>query len=154
LSVMLKLIYTLGTGTRGIDNFLKIIKNFHIETVVDVRRFPTSKIEDFKKERLLLRCLKEGIEYIHLGDELGGYRKGGYEKWTKSDAFKSGIDKVAKIANNKIVCIICAETLPWKCHRRFIGKKLLTMGYRVIHIIDEKHTWVPKNESSKQMAFK
>jgi len=141
---MLKSIYTLGTGTRGIAVFFKIINFFHIDTIVDVRRFPTSKFEDFKKENLFRFCIKEGIEYIHLGDELGGYRKGGYEEWTKSKEFKSGVEKIVKIAHNKTVCIICAETLPWKCHRRFIGAELNRLGFDVIHIIDEKHLWKPK----------
>lgn len=119
-----------------------MIKINHINMVVDVRRFPTSKFETFKKENLSQVCNSEGIEYLHLGNELGGYRKGGYEEYTKTDEFASGIEKLINFSSKSTICIICAETLPWKCHRRFIGKKLVEMGYEVIHIIDEKRIWV------------
>jgi|UniRef100_A0A7V3RIA1 uncharacterized protein (DUF488 family) len=134
-------IYTLGTGTRGIKVFFRILKDFQIDTIVDVRRFPTSRFEEFKKEKLIHYCIEEGVEYIYFGCELGGYRKNGYEEWTKTQEFKSGIDKICKIAENKTLCIICAETLPWKCHRRYIGAELTRLGFNVIHIIDENHVW-------------
>ncbi|MEO0122834.1 MAG: DUF488 domain-containing protein [candidate division WOR-3 bacterium] len=141
---MSRIIYTLGTGTRGIKNFFKIIKNKNIDIIVDVRRFPTSKFEEFKKKHLERICNEEGIVYLYFGNELGGFRKGGYEGYMKTDEFTRGIDEIVKISYDKTICIICAETLPWKCHRRFIAKKLMEIGYEVIHIIDEKHSWQQK----------
>ncbi len=134
-------IYTLGTGMRSLNEFLKIIKQNRINIVADVRRFPTSRFEEFKKETLNQTCIKEGIDYIYFGNELGGFRSGGYERYTETEEFIKGINELAKIAHSKTICIICAETLPWKCHRRFIAKKLMEMGYEVIHIIDERRTY-------------
>lgn len=134
-------IFTLGTGNRSINEFIDILKKNKIQVVIDVRRFPTSRFEDFKKERLGSICKNEGIDYVHLGNELGGYRKGGYEEYTKTKDFQCGLNELLKFAQKKVVCIICAETLPWRCHRRFIGERLLEKGYRILHIIDGKRIW-------------
>lgn len=91
---------------------------------MDVRRFPTSRFEHFKKDNLGKTCNKDGIEYFYMGDNLGGYREGGYEAYTKTEKFKIGIEKLKTLTATKTICIVCAETLPWKCHRRFIGKSL------------------------------
>ena len=138
------IIYTLGTGTRAIQDFLEIIKNRRIEVIVDVRRFPTSRFEHFKKENLAKSSNNYGIEYLYMGDKLGGYRKCGYESYTQTEKFKTGVERLKSLSVTKTICIVCAETLPWKCHRRFIGKSLSDEGYEVIHIIDEKHEWKPK----------
>ncbi len=141
---MSRTIFTLGTGQRDIATFLKIIKDYHIDKIIDVRRFPTSKYDHFQQSNLIKFFNDLDIKYIHLGVELGGFRKCGYEKYMETDEFARGIDEIVKTANKKNICIICAETLPWKCHRRFIAQRLMEMGYRVIHIIDEKHTWQQK----------
>ncbi len=132
--------------------FLRLIKNKNIDVVVDVRRFPTSRFEDFKKERLTQILMKNGIDYFHFGNELGGYRKGGYENYMKTKKFEEGFKKLLSMVSNKNVCIICAETFPWKCHRRFIAQKLIEHGYEVIHLIDEKRTWQqdPKNKKNRE----
>ncbi len=144
---MSKIIYTLGTGVRSVKNFFKIIKDNNINIIVDVRRFPTSRFDEFKKENLSRYCIENGVDYIYLGNELGGYRKGGYEEYIKTNEFRIGIERLKEIADNKNICIVCAETLPWKCHRRYIAAQLSVLGYRVVHLIDEKHTWEPKNVS-------
>ncbi|MFO7968263.1 MAG: DUF488 domain-containing protein [Archaeoglobaceae archaeon] len=72
-----RVIYTVGTSNRTIEQFIGLLKRYNIEVVLDVRSFPTSRFEHFKKE-VMSGYLKEGdIEYVHL-KELGGYRKGGY----------------------------------------------------------------------------
>ncbi|MEO0141866.1 MAG: DUF488 domain-containing protein [candidate division WOR-3 bacterium] len=142
-----RIIFTLGTGKRTISEFISILKSKNIDVLLDVRRFPTSRFEDFQKDNLSQHCIKNKIDYIYLGTELGGYRKGGYEEYTKTTEFKKGIERLVEIASKRKVCIVCAETLPWKCHRRFIGARLYTMGYQVIHLIDERHTWEPENVS-------
>ncbi len=86
---------------------------------------------------------KEGISYVFLGVELGGFRKGGYEAYTKTEDFKHGIDKLEESANNNAV-IICAERFPWKCHRRWIARELHRREWIVEHIIDKGRVWIPK----------
>jgi uncharacterized protein (DUF488 family) len=78
------IIYTLGTSTHSKEEFLELLKYYHIETVVDVRSFPQSRFEHFTKKNLMSMLKEVGINYIHLGKQLGGFRKGGYLSYTKS----------------------------------------------------------------------
>ena len=137
-------VYTLGTSNRELDEFLSLLKAHDIEVVVDVRRFPTSRFEHFKRENIE-RCLREnGFEYYYLGVLLGGFREGGYQKYMESDDFRRGLQILVDIAKRKRIAIICREKFPWKCHRWQISKRLTEEGYKVIHILDEKKTYVHK----------
>jgi len=86
----------------------------------------------------------ESIEYLHL-EELGGYR-GGYEEWMKNRRWREGYETLKEIASKKRVAIMCAEKLPFRCHRRFIAIKLKSDGWEVIHIIDENRIWEEKRK--------
>jgi uncharacterized protein (DUF488 family) len=133
------IIYTIGHGNRNIEEFIKILKYYDIELVVDVRRFPTSKkFPWFSINELSERLMKENINYVWLGEELGGYRKEGYENYIRSDKFREGINKIEELSKSKILAIMCSEKLWFKCHRRFIANILVEKGYEVIHIFDEK----------------
>lgn len=117
------------------------MKQFGIEAVVDVRRFPTSKLEHFKKGKLQSNLEREGVSYYYLGNELGGFREGGYENYVETENFKKGLDILEEIGREKRVVIICAERFPWKCHRRFIARELEARGWEIIHILDESRIW-------------
>jgi len=112
--------------------------------VVDVRSFPQSRFEHFKKENLAKILRKKGYNYVYLGDELGGFRKGGYLPYTSSISYRSGVFRLEKIATKSKTVFICAERLPWKCHRRFIASSLEKRGWQVIHIIDRDRVWRTK----------
>lgn len=139
----MKNIYTLGTNRRSEEDFIEILLFYNIKILIDVRRFPTSKIPTFKKEYLENLLKKEGIVYLFLGKELGGFRKGGYEAYTKTAEFKEGIDKLEQSINGNTV-IICAERFPWKCHRKWISRELKKRGWSVKHIIDKGKIWEPE----------
>jgi len=111
-----------------------------IEVLVDVRRFPTSKIEHFKKESMEEWLPKQGIKYVWLGEKLGGYRHGGYEAYMKTESFKEGIRRLLETARLKRTCIMCMEPNPKYCHRRFISTHLENEGFRVLHIIAKGQT--------------
>jgi uncharacterized protein (DUF488 family) len=136
-----KTIYTLGSSTRGPQEFIALLKTYRIDKVIDVRSFPASRFEHFKQENLKHILEQSGIKYVYLGNELGGYRKGGYEAYTKTQSYEQGISKIEGIAAKESSAIVCAERLPWRCHRRFIGNSLQTLGWRVIHVVDEKRVW-------------
>jgi uncharacterized protein (DUF488 family) len=138
-----RLIYTLGTSTRSREEFIKLLKGHRIEAVVDVRRFPTSRFEYFGEEKLAELLDEAGIGYVAMGQELGGYRKGGYQAFTATTEFREAVGRLEELAQNRKVTILCAERLPWRCHRRFIGFELERRGWQVIHIIDEKRDWQP-----------
>lgn len=134
---MSRVIYTVGTSNRTIEQFIGLLKRYNIEVVLDVRSFPTSRFEHFKQENLYSHLKKADIEYIHL-KELGGYRKGGYKSHIKTSEFEQGLKKLEEIAETKTAAIVCAEKLPWKCHRRYITFELSKKGGEIEHIIDEK----------------
>jgi len=146
-----KTIYTIGTSNRTLREFTALLEKFEIEMLVDVRRFPTSKFEHFRKNNLEGSFKKRKMDYIYLGLELGGYRKGGYPEYMKTQAFKDGMTKLKNLAGCKKAAVFCAERLPWRCHRRFIGNYLQENSFRVIHIIEENKVWESKNEGSSPL---
>ena len=103
------IIYTLGTSTHSREDFLELLRHYQIEAVVDVRSFPQSRLEHFKKGNLA-RILKEGgYNYLYLVNELGGFRKGGYLSYTKTLPYQEGISYLEHIGNESITSFICAE---------------------------------------------
>jgi uncharacterized protein (DUF488 family) len=139
-----KNIYTLGTGIRSHEDFFEILESYDIESVIDVRSFPTSRLEHFKRKNLEDQIKEELLSYNYLGKELGGFRKGGYDQYTQTEDFEAGIEKLKDIASQKTSVIICAEHFPWKCHRRYIARALQQRGWKIIHIIDKGKVWIPK----------
>jgi uncharacterized protein (DUF488 family) len=140
----MKKIYTLGTDRRSEEDFTEILLAYSIQSLIDVRSFPRSKIHIFSRENLQDLLKREGIEYHFLGKELGGFRKGGYTSYIISDEFIKGIDLIESIALYKMSVIICAEKLPWKCHRKWISRELHKRDWEVDHIIDKGKVWIPK----------
>jgi len=128
-------IYTLGTSTRSLEEFISVLRENGIEVAVDVRRFPRSRFPHFEGEALAHELPKEGIEYVWMGKELGGYRKGGYPAYMETQAFQEGLRRLEDMATKKRVAIFCAERIPWRCHRRFISRRLEERGWEVVHLI-------------------
>lgn len=131
-------IWTIGHSNRSINVFLELLKEFGIQVLVDVRSFPTSKVEHFKRENMERLLPENGVEYIWLGRELGGYRKGGYKAHMRTKMFKEGIKRLLEIASQKRTCIMCMEPNPKYCHRRFISAHLEKKGVKVFHIISKE----------------
>lgn len=87
---------------------------------------------------------EHGIEYLWLGRELGGYRRGGYKVYMRTKLFKEGIKKLLETAFKKRTCIMCMESNPKYCHRRFISAHLERKGVEVIHIVAKgQETLIP-----------
>lgn len=140
----MKKIFTLGTDRRSEEDFVEILLAYNIKALIDIRRFPKSKIPIFIRENLERLLEREGIEYHFLGVELGGFRKGGYEAYTMTEEFKGGISKIEEIASSQASVIICAERFPWKCHRKWVARELRKRGWEVDHIIDKGKIWIPR----------
>jgi uncharacterized protein (DUF488 family) len=130
-------IWTIGHSSRSIEKFLELLNEQEIQVLVDVRSFPTSKIEHFKREQMEKWLPQYGIEYVWLGKELGGYRRDGYKRHMRTKTFREGIRRLLEIAKNKRVCIMCMEVNPKYCHRRFISAHLERKGVKVQHIIEK-----------------
>jgi len=133
-------VWTIGHSNRSIETFLELLKDHNIQVLVDVRSFPTSKIEHFKREEMEHWLPEHGIKYVWLGKELGGYRRGGYRAHMKTKLFKEGIKRLLEIAALKTTCIMCMEPNPKYCHRRHISAHLERKGAQVIHIIAKGQT--------------
>ncbi len=140
-------VYSLGTSTRSKAEFARLLQRHGIEVIIDVRRFPTSRIQHFNQQALVRLLADAHIEYLHMGENLGGYRNGGYQAFTATSEFRQGIDIVERAALKRRIAILCAERLPWRCHRRFITAELEKRGWHVEHIIDEEQTWLPSEPS-------
>lgn len=137
-----RVIYTIGTSNRSIEEFIGILKKYQIATVIDVRSFPKSeRFPHFNRGNLREALEKEGIGYFYLGDKLGGFRKGGYENYTKTEEFAKGIEKLEEIAELSLSVFFCAEKLFFRCHRRFISDVLTEKGWKVIHIVDKERIY-------------
>ncbi|MFX1409691.1 MAG: DUF488 family protein [Promethearchaeota archaeon] len=144
-------IWTIGHSTRSFEVLVSLLKYYNITILVDVRRFPSSKkFPHFNQKYLEMRLPEFEINYIWLGDDLGGFRKGGYAKYTKTKTFKEGVNKLLTIAKSGNTAIMCAEIVWFRCHRRWIADQLLIEGHEVIHIIDEKKTYSHKLRTEVQ----
>ncbi|MGE5252595.1 MAG: DUF488 family protein [Planctomycetaceae bacterium] len=136
-----KSIFTLGTSNRTWEEFIRLLRAHRIEMVIDVRSFPTSKFAHFKRGVMNLALAEAAFGYHFLGRELGGFRKGGYEAYTQTLPYLAGMELLERMASRCRAAILCAERLPWRCHRRFIGRSLQERGWKVTHIIDEERVW-------------
>ncbi len=138
-------IYTLGTSSRSFADFLALFEEHEIRAGVDVRSFPASRFPQFKREFLERNLESQGIQYAHLGKELGGFRKGGYVAYMATESFQRGLEKLEKIGKEKRAAFFCSERFPWKCHRRWVAAEMAKRGWQVIHIIDRGKVWIPKS---------
>ncbi|NPV60313.1 MAG: DUF488 domain-containing protein [Actinobacteria bacterium] len=141
---MEKTIFTLGTSTRSLEDFIDILLSRGISRVCDVRSFPASRrYPHFAREPLSAALEQAGIAYVWMGESLGGYRKGGYEAHMRGPVFLAGLEELERMAAEEPTALVCAEMHPWKCHRRHIATALRERAWRVVHIIDAKRDWVP-----------
>lgn len=128
--------YDVGYGAfKSIDDFLKLLRARNVEVVVDVRTFPRSKIKGFSRDELKEGLEKSGLEYVWLGDKLGGFKRGGYESYMKKEGFRRGLEVLSTIARDKKVCLMCLERDRRFCHRRFIVEVLRGMGFEVKDLV-------------------
>lgn len=145
-----KSVWTIGHSTRSLEEFLEILKCYHIEVLVDIRRFPGSrKYPHFNQETLQNSLSENGIAYQHL-DKLGGRRKvsphstntvwrnasfQGYADYMETTEFKSGLDELLQIAEKHRTAYMCSEAVWWRCHRSLVSDILKFKGWQVMHII-------------------
>ena len=146
-------IYTVGHSTRTTEQFLALLKAHGIEELVDVRTIPRSRHNpQFGREDLAASLQRAGIAYIHLG-KLGGLRHAskdsvnlgwqntsfrGFADYMATPEFTLGLDELKALAEQKTVAIMCAEAVPWRCHRSLISDALMILGWKVLHIQSRK----------------
>lgn len=147
-------IYTIGHSTRSAREFAQILGAYLIELIADIRTIPRSRHNPQYDQHALNRLLaNEGIEYVHLA-ALGGLRhpqKGspntgwrnasfrGYADYMQTQEFARAIDDLIARASRKTTALLCAEAVPWRCHRSLVGDALVVRHVDVQDILDEKH---------------
>jgi uncharacterized protein (DUF488 family) len=145
-------LYTIGHSTRTLEEFLSILKAHQIRTLVDVRTVPRSRrVPQFNTENLAQSLPGHQIQYLHL-PALGGLRKArpdstntgwrnhsfrGYADYMQTTQFESGSKELMSIAAEKSTAIMCAEAVPWRCHRSLIADALLVRGWEVLDLFSE-----------------
>jgi len=146
-------IYTVGHSTRTIEQLIELLRAHGIEELVDVRTVPRSRHNpQFGKEELAASLQHAGIVYTHLG-KLGGLRYAtkdsvnlgwqntsfrGFADYMATPEFQAGLEELKALAEEKTVTIMCAEAVPWRCHRSLIADALTIQGWQVLHIQSRK----------------
>jgi uncharacterized protein (DUF488 family) len=132
-------VYSIGHSSLPGDVFLSHLERFHIVRLADVRRYPRSRRHpQFHRKALEELLAKAGIEYLHFGEALGGFRETSYEEHMSTESFAGGISALLEHARHAHggLAFMCAEKNPWECHRRFIAEELARRGLDVRHIVD------------------
>jgi uncharacterized protein (DUF488 family) len=146
-------VFTIGHGARSADELLACLRAARVATLVDVRRFPSSRRHpQFGREALEHGLEGTGIRYRH-AVELGGRRSGepGEQRFgcLETPAFRSYAARMGARAFQHALgealaepspCLMCAETLWWRCHRRLISDLLAARGNEVVHLIRPHET--------------
>lgn len=124
--------YLIGHGNMEIEKFINLLKEKRIETLVDVRSVPYSKFaSQFNRENLKKILTEKGINYVYMGEILGGRQPDGFDKYMKSNQFSKGIAILEEGISSSTSAIMCSEIDYTKCHRRFIGSRLIEEGFNV-----------------------
>lgn len=156
-------IYTIGHSTRELDEFIEILQSYGINFLADVRTMPRSRrVPHFNTDTLPQKLAEVDIGYKHL-EKLGGLRKTtaaspnkawrnmsfrGYADYMQTGEFAEGIKELLSLAQDHTVAIMCAEAVPWRCHRSLVGDALLVRDITVIDIFNKK-----KSEPEKITSF-
>jgi uncharacterized protein (DUF488 family) len=145
-------IWTIGHSTRSSEEFLALLREHAIDSLVDVRSFPGSRrYPQFGREAMSVWLADDAITYQHASD-LGGRRNRDYDvdptinaawrdasfrnyaDYTLGDAYQTGIAKLVSAAQTLHVAFMCSEALPWRCHRSLISDTLVARDWAVHHI--------------------
>jgi uncharacterized protein (DUF488 family) len=145
-------VLTVGHSTRDLEDFVQLLQAHAVERVADVRTVPRSQRNpQFNRETLPEALRAYGIEYVHL-PTLGGLRhpradspnRGwrnagfrGFADYMATPDFALGLDELMELAAQRRTAIMCAEAVPWRCHRSLIADALVARGMPVEHILTE-----------------
>lgn len=144
------MVFTIGHSTRPVSEFIEIIKAYGIKKVADIRTMPKSRHNPQFNEDMLKASLREAkIGYLHMKG-LGGLRHAlkdslntawrnasfrGFADYMQTAEFEENLKALIETSKKKATVIMCAEAVPWRCHRSLIGDALLVHGVRVRHIM-------------------
>lgn len=139
-------VLTIGHSNRASDAFIKLLRLHDIAVLADVRSVPFSRFNpQFNRETLANSLYDAGIDYMYLGDVLGGRlpsdqgpidRYNGYADLSRTVAFNKGLSSLVDTAANAVTTIMCAEHDPLNCHRTYlVSQALARINVDVAHIL-------------------
>jgi uncharacterized protein (DUF488 family) len=155
-------VFTLGHSTLLIERFVAVLQAFGIERLVDIRTIPRSRHNPQFNDTALARVLGAAhIEYVSM-QALGGRRHArkdspntgwrneafrGYADYMQTAPFREALEALILMSRDQRVAIMCAEAVPWKCHRSLVADALTVRGVPVVEILSESnyqtHTLTP-----------
>jgi uncharacterized protein (DUF488 family) len=145
-------VFTVGHSTLSIEDFAALLATYGIETVADIRTVPRSRRNpQFNADALPQALAAHGVAYVGLPG-LGGLRKTskdspntgwrndsfrGYADYMQTPAFSEALDSLMNLARRKRVAIMCAEAVPWRCHRSLVADALEVRGIPAVEILSK-----------------
>ena len=149
----MKLIYTIGHSVHSLEEFLSLLNAHAIKKVIDVRTIPKSRYcPQFGQDKLRASLKRAKIQYRHMKD-LGGLRRPvkdsinsgwinasfrGFADYMQTSCFQEALEKLETMALKKRCVLMCAEAVPWRCHRSLIADALTAKKWKVLHIQSRK----------------
>jgi uncharacterized protein (DUF488 family) len=143
-------VLTIGHSTRTLESFLEVLRAHGVKQLADVRTIPRSRHNpQFNRDTLPEALGLAGIAYTHM-EQLGGLRHArpdspntglrnssfrGFADYMQTPEFEAGLEKLIQLAGRERTVIMCAETVPWRCHRSLIADALKVRGLEVEHIM-------------------
>jgi uncharacterized protein (DUF488 family) len=144
-------IHSIGHSTRALERLVELLKAHRIESLVDVRRWPASRRHPhFNRDTLSSSLQQAGIDYLWRGD-LGGFRKPSpgspntgwrvaafraYADFMLTSEFADIMAQMEALANQRRMALLCAEAVPWHCHRQLLADAFVIRDWQVRHIMD------------------
>lgn len=143
-------VFTIGHSTRSSEEFVALLAEHAVELLIDVRRFPMSRRHPhFNKEELAAALSERGVRYLH-AEVLGGRRAPrkdsrntawrntqfrGYADHMDTPEYRAAVDAIVQRASKTVQAVMCAEAVPWRCHRNLLADALVARGVEVRHIV-------------------
>ena len=143
-------IFTIGHSTRPIEEFIELLRLNGVEQLIDIRTIPKSRHNpQFNNDALAASLGASHIGYVHMKD-LGGLRHPrpdsvnigwrnksfrGYADYMQTPEFEAALGRAIEIAKTRPAALMCAEAVPWRCHRSLVADALLARGIRVFEIV-------------------
>ena len=142
-------VYTIGHSTRAIESLIRLLKAHGVQRVIDVRTVPRSRHNpQFNRDQLSPALHRARIHYRHMPG-LGGLRRAGrdsanmgwrnasfrgYADYMQTSTFRENLDRCIELAKHQRVVLMCAEAVPWRCHRSLIADALVARGIEASEI--------------------
>lgn len=144
------IVLTIGHSTRTLEDFISLLREYGVQKVVDIRTIPRSRHNpQFNREELPNSLKAVGIGYLQLSG-LGGLRHSvpdsqntgwrnlsfrGFADYMQKEEFEKSLQELIELAETERLALMCAEAVPWRCHRSLIADALSVRGVQVKHIL-------------------